>query len=410
MSLRTFTNKVDDLRKLVKAEASKGSQGSSQQIPSNVEPVFDDQDSDSDQQDQQGQEDQQSQMGQQGQEDQQKDQQGQEGQQKDQQKSQQKDQQKDKQKDQQKDKQEGQQGAKAPDLKLPKGQSPLIEDIPLDPNELKDVKGMPGSSTKSETPIDTDKLREMVRKAEEITETEKRSENKQRQISPGGGGKPGAFRSLSSSDYPTKRDWKNILRDVVSKISKVPTNLVSNPRMRALGTKVHVPGSVTSRQGAEIIVTIDTSGSIDDVILNGFMSDLRKIFDDFRNDKTFGVKVILWADTPYADSPIFRGKEFIKCKDWVQSHWRIGGNDIDALFAYINDTYKKQFEGIVWLTDAELRIPKVPIPDAYNIFIIVGEHMSGYVKEFLAYLINQKGKGKPPKIIRTNYRSNTTSK
>lgn len=353
-----FEGNISDLKKLVKP--SKGQSGSSGKggSPSNVMPVGDPSDQDGDQGEDQGQ----------------KPGQGQGP------------------------------GQKTADIELPKGQT-VTEDLP--PDGKIEGEGLKGSDKPNSKPLTEQEIKETIERANAAQELDEKRKAQEREEGIGKG--RGGRRRMLPGDLAEKKNWKNILKELMVKrvegsktYSRVPSKSLS---LRGQG--VVLPGNLEELDIGSIMVCIDTSGSTSDEILNGFLSDLKNIFDTFKVSKTFGVKVILWADGPYKISETFKGRQFEQCKEWVNSNLESGGTSIAPVIDVSNALIKqnKKIIGQVWFTDGEIDDLK-PLPNVFQLFVI-----NGYLGEFnKKFIMDVKSPqyappGKPVKIVRTNYGS-----
>jgi predicted metal-dependent peptidase len=163
-----------------------------------------------------------------------------------------------------------------------------------------------------------------------------------------------------------------------------------------------IPGRDKKQDIGKIIVAIDTSGSIDDVIVGGFLSELRRIFETFKTSQSFACKVILWADGPYAVSEDFKINQFNQLKQWVFSSFVSGGTSIDPVVKLLNGIKNiSEYVGTVWFTDGQIGDLNSRLPDNFNIFVING-FQSDYTRQFFSDL----KKFKPSKqitIVKTSY-------
>lgn len=357
-----FEGNISDLKKLVKP--SKGKGGGSGQPPSNVMPVGEPQD-DGDEQEQDQSE---------GQDQGQKPGQGQGS------------------------------GPRTADIELPKGQT-VTRDLP--PDGKIEGEGLKGSDKPNSKPLTEQEIKETIERANAAQELDEKRKAQEREEGIGQG--RGSRRRILPGDLAEKRNWKNILKELMVKriegnrtYSRVPSKSLS---LRGQG--VVLPGNLEDVDIGSIMVCIDTSGSISDEILNGFLSDLKNIFDTFKASKTFGVKMILWSDGPYKISEMFKGRQFEQCKEWTNTNVKSGGTAIAPVIDVSNTLIKqnKKIIGQVWFTDGEIGDLK-PLPNVFQLFVI-----NGYLGEFnKTFIMKVKSPqyappGKPVKIVRTNYGS-----
>jgi len=207
-------------------------------------------------------------------------------------------------------------------------------------------------------------------------------------------------------DFPTKTDWSTLLKNLLQKYQVGPPSYTQIHKrtfgMKLGGTPVMIPGSTKKKDIGKIIVAIDTSGSISDAIMNGFLSELKKIFITFADSKTFAVKVILWADGPYADSPDFTAKEFSKLASWTNSNFVSGGTSIEPVIKYINKNYNGKYIGVVWFTDGQVEDISTQLPDAFH-FVLINGFVADLVKQFVIDMKRLKPRGKDVTFLRTDY-------
>jgi predicted metal-dependent peptidase len=242
--------------------------------------------------------------------------------------------------------------------------------------------------------------REALKEALDQARKEEAQANEEERTGQAGTG-IGGQRVGVSEKFPSKTDWATILINLLNKYKIAPPTF-KNPHKRTFGMThggkpVVIPSRPKEKDIGKIIVAIDTSGSINDVILSGFLSELKRLFLVFGTSTTFAVKVVLWNYGPYADSPDFSAKQFNEFKNWVNTHFVGGGTEIDSVFGYITKNYGPEYVGVLWLTDGDVDSKATP-PDAFNIFLING-FLTGLSTDF----IKQMQKFSKTTILRTSY-------
>ena len=75
----------------------------------------------------------------------------------------------------------------------------------------------------------------------------------------------------------------------------------SKPKKRAFAAGYYAPGLRKERKSLDVVVAIDTSGSINDRIIGLFVSEIFNISKAFPKVQ---MKIILWHTTAYADIDI----------------------------------------------------------------------------------------------------------
>jgi predicted metal-dependent peptidase len=277
--------------------------------------------------------------------------------------------------------------------------SPIIDVIPGD-KDTGEIKGLAGSNERGKTPLTKEQIKDALQRAQEAEATEQA----------GGSGKPGrgigGRRVAVPTDFPTKTDWARLMINLLSK-TKVGPPTFTKPHKRTFGQKLGgtplmIPGRDKEQDIGKIIVAIDTSGSISDEIIGGFLSELRRIFETFKTSQSFACKIILWADGQYAISEDFKTNQFDKLKQWVFSNVVSGGTSIDPVVKYINSLPNlNEYVGTVWFTDGQIGDLQTRLPNNFNIFVI-----NGFEAEYTRQFFSDLKKFKPAKqitVVKTSY-------
>ena len=133
----------------------------------------------------------------------------------------------------------------------------------------------------------------------------------------------------------TSLDWRKILRFFVQ-TSQRSSKRSTPKRLNRRYPYVH-PGRKVTRQ-AHIAVSIDQSGSVSDVMLGLFYSELNKLSD-----------IASFTVVPF-DTRVAEDKVFVWKKGESRSFERVltGGTDFDAPTKYVNEN---DFDGHIVLTD-----------------------------------------------------------
>jgi len=137
-------------------------------------------------------------------------------------------------------------------------------------------------------------------------------------------------------------DWKKVLRYFV-KTSQKASKSTSIKRINRRYPYIH-PGRKTNRQ-ASIAISIDQSGSVDDVMLARFFAELNKLAD-------IAQFTVIPFDSEVAEDKIYVWKKGEKRK-WERV--RYGGTDFNPPTDYVN---KHGFDGHIVLTDLCASKPK----------------------------------------------------
>lgn len=147
---------------------------------------------------------------------------------------------------------------------------------------------------------------------------------------------------------PPKVDWRNQLRQFITRISKDDYSW-ARPNRRYLSAGVYLPGLWSENMG-EIVVVIDTSGSIDQHTLNTFGSEIKALVSAVRPIKTHVI---------YCDAIINRVDEYEPHDDMKFEMCGGGGTDFCPPFQYVEDQGIKP-ECLIYLTDLYGPFPDQP--------------------------------------------------
>ena len=137
-------------------------------------------------------------------------------------------------------------------------------------------------------------------------------------------------------------DWKKVLRYFV-KTSQKASKSTTIKRINRRYPYVH-PGRKTNRQ-ANIAISIDQSGSVDDGMLSAFFAELNKLAD-------LATFTVIPFDCTVAEDKVFVWKKGEKRK-WERV--RYGGTDFNPPTDYVNS---RGFDGHIILTDLCAAKPK----------------------------------------------------
>ena len=143
-------------------------------------------------------------------------------------------------------------------------------------------------------------------------------------------------------------DWREVLRDfITATCAGNDYSTWRRPNRRFIGAGVYLPSGISERIG-EIVVAIDTSGSIGGRQLSAFLSEVKAIAETVNPD---AVRVLYW-DTAVCGDEVYVGDEVQRL---VQSTKPKGGGGtmVECVPQYLQDKQIKA-QCVIVLTDGYL--------------------------------------------------------
>lgn len=159
---------------------------------------------------------------------------------------------------------------------------------------------------------------------------------------------PGSLERFVEKFVKSKANWRDLLRNFVTEITK-NDYAWSRPNRRFLAQGIYLPGLFSESMG-EIVVAIDTSGSIDQNMLNKFGAEITAISESVRPNKIH----VIYCDREINHVDVFEQNDELKFK----LHGG-GGTDFRPPFEYLK---KNGISPVcfVYLTDLEGPIGDAP--------------------------------------------------
>jgi predicted metal-dependent peptidase len=172
---------------------------------------------------------------------------------------------------------------------------------------------------------------------------------------------PGGLKRMVEKILAPCVNWKEVLRRFIDQSAKSDYTW-TRPNRRYISAGLYLP-ALHSEQLPPIVVTVDTSGSIDNETLSQFASELTAILSEYKTTCT-----VLYCDTKVRSTADFNQEDLP-----VTLHAEGGGGtDFRPPFAWI------EREGItpacmIYLTDLECsRFPEYP-PDYPVLWAVIGD-------------------------------------
>lgn len=146
----------------------------------------------------------------------------------------------------------------------------------------------------------------------------------------------------------TKKDWRELLRDCVSTTcAGKDYSTWKKPNRRFIGMDILMPSSISETMG-ELVIAIDTSGSIGQHELTLFLTEIKGICDQVKPAK---VRILYW-DTAVCGHEVYDETE----RDNIVRSTKPkggGGTDVECVPMYMNEHGIKP-ELVIVLTDGYL--------------------------------------------------------
>ena len=155
------------------------------------------------------------------------------------------------------------------------------------------------------------------------------------------GEEPGKLEAQVQADMLGKRDWRDVLRKFLGG-GAIPEQSWARPNRRFIADGLYLPGNPKEGPG-EIVLAVDTSGSVDNALLNKFIAEVRKINEDMQPEKIY----LIVCDNCIHSVTEFGPYDEVTCK--VQGR---GGTDFKPVFRWIRDNNKTP-KAVVYFTDLE---------------------------------------------------------
>lgn len=150
---------------------------------------------------------------------------------------------------------------------------------------------------------------------------------------------PGSLKELVDEIKEPRADWRALLRRFADQIRPTDYRWVP-PNRRHVAQGLYLP-SLGEPNVGEIVIAVDTSGSIDRAMLAQFGAECRAILEDLGPPLTTVI---------YADKTVHRVERFENATDFELEAVGRGGTDLRAPFAWIEEN-GIQPAAMVYLTD-----------------------------------------------------------
>lgn len=157
---------------------------------------------------------------------------------------------------------------------------------------------------------------------------------------------PGNADRAIKATYATQQDWKQILREFIA--ATHPSDYSwTRPNRRYIADGLYLPGVVKENTG-ELVIAIDTSGSIGGPMLDSFASELCAIVEDAKPERIHVV---------YCDSRVQHAQSFGPDEELRLSARGGGGTAFNPVFQWVESARGAgdigDMKALIYLTDLE---------------------------------------------------------
>lgn len=143
-------------------------------------------------------------------------------------------------------------------------------------------------------------------------------------------------------------DWREVLRDfITSTCAGSDYSTWRKPNRRYIGAGMYMPSGISEQIG-EIVVAIDTSGSIGGLQLSAFLSEVGSIAETVHPE---AIRLLYW-DTEVCGDEVYKGDEVANLVKSTKPKGG-GGTTVECVPAYLQDKQIKA-QCVIVLTDGYL--------------------------------------------------------
>jgi predicted metal-dependent peptidase len=191
--------------------------------------------------------------------------------------------------------------------------------------------------------------RELIKAKEEASiATEIDKDKFVRDAKPGG---PGAGRKLERQKALKRGgiNWRAVLQDNLKKTIDSQTRTYGRLNKRALGTGRIVPGTKPDIDKPEIVIALDSSGSISNKTLHTFLDEVMKITTDFQD---YSIQIIVYSskiNDTFVITP--QTKQKIVSKLRAGTKWEAAGNNESCIKEWLDKNGMRRLDLFILFTD-----------------------------------------------------------
>jgi predicted metal-dependent peptidase len=178
----------------------------------------------------------------------------------------------------------------------------------------------------------------------------------------GGSGSGSGVGSLFKRDLlKTKTDWKALTKNFVGGLPRVEQNWNRPASRYWAGTGIYMPSEKLTKDSLDLVVAVDTSGSIATRQIHAFLNEVVTLAASRKNVK---LKVLFWMNDVYVSQDLDSKKMSLA---EMQSKFKgmpirnDGGTTISCVKTYLEKEGIKKIEGLIYFTDGYVEsTPQIP--------------------------------------------------
>ena len=181
----------------------------------------------------------------------------------------------------------------------------------------------------------------------------------------------------------TKTDWKTLLRGFIGGLPKVEQNWNRPASRYWAGIGQYMPSEKLVKDTLDLVIAIDTSGSISSDQIHTFLNEVSTIVSATKRVK---LKVLFWMDKVYSETDVdskTMGLEAIKQKLQSIPIRNDGGTTLSSVKDYLSSKGIKKIEGLIYFTDGYTESnPQIPRVEKNRVlFMITPGGTASYVSK-----------------------------
>lgn len=199
----------------------------------------------------------------------------------------------------------------------------------------------------------------------------------------GRGTESGIPQSLDIKFLKPATNWKTVLREFVRRSDDTRRNW-TKPRKKALAAGYYAPRVERTKEKVQLVVGIDTSGSIDTEVINVFATELLNIIRSFSE---VTLHVLMWDTNVYKHVELDSKKQNLEAlKGEIKKlPYSGGGTTISCIKQFLDKNMPDlEFDGLLVFTDGFVEnTPVFPnIPSKNMVFMITQEGTDDILKKY----------------------------